>query len=160
MAAEFDIEALLARFSPEKVQKDSQSGAYTIKDFSQKGRDQRNLFVQQLFDQFPIRLIWLKDLNEQVRNTLGSPLSTAGGAGIWKLPSAITSAGLLDGLREGVWAIFFFPNSLQNVPPPPELLPMVPEEVIPILSKFVARVAILSWYDDTEWLIVSSPRHD
>lgn len=157
MTQDFDIEALIDGFPLSTVHKGRQPGVYEIKGGSKKVRAQRVDFVQQLFGRFPVRLIWLKDfLNENMKKTLGTPLSTSGGAGIWTLPDAVSLDQLLDGLYEGGWAMFFLPNPPQEVLKASEFLPIEPEEALSLLRTFGASVGILSWYDDIDWLIVSS----
>jgi hypothetical protein len=161
MTQDLDIEALVAGFPSGMVHKGPQPGVYEIKGGSKKERRPLRVdFIQQLFRRFPVRLIWLKDfLNENMKKTFGTPLSTSGGAGIWTLPDAVSLAQLLDGLYEGGWAIFFLPNHPQEVSSAPEFLPVEPEEALSLLRTFGASVVILSWYDDIDWLIVSSPQH-
>jgi hypothetical protein len=161
MTQDFDIEALLAGFPSSIVHKGPQPEIYEIKGGAKKGRRTLRVnFIQQLFERFPVRLIWLKDfLNENVKETLGTPLSTCGGAGIWALPDAVSSDQVLDGLHEGGWAMFFLPNPPQEVLKAPEFLPIEPEEALSLLRTFGASVGIFSWYDDIDWRIVSSPLH-
>jgi hypothetical protein len=160
MTQDFDIEALVAGFPSSMVQKGPQPGVYEIKGGSKEGRRPLRVdFIQQLFGRFPVRLIWLKGLNEDVRKALGTPLNTSGEAGIWILPDAVSSDQLVDGLYKGGWAMFFLPNPPQEVPRAPEFLPVEPEEALSLLRTFGASVGILSWYDDIDWLIVSSPQH-
>lgn len=160
MTQDFDIEALVDGFPSIQALQGPQPGVYKMKGISKKMHAQRIDFVQQLFERFPARLIWLKDFfNEDMRETLGTPLSTAGGAGIWILPNAVSPAQLLDGLYEGGWSMLFLPNPPQEVLKAPEFLPFEPEEALSLLRTFGASVVILSWYDDIDWLIVSSPQH-
>jgi hypothetical protein len=159
MTQDFDIEALVDGFPSSMVHKGPQPGVYEIKGGSKKERRPLRVdFIQQLFGRFPVRFIWLKDLNQDVRKALGTPLSTSGEAGIWTLPDTVSLAQLLDGLYEGGWAMFFLPNPPQEVLKAPEFLPVEPEEALSLLRTFGASVGILSWYDDIDWLIVSSPR--
>jgi hypothetical protein len=159
MTQDFDIEALVGGFPSIKVHQGPQPGVYEMKGGSKKVGDQRVDFVQQLFGRFPVRLIWLKDLNEDIRKALGAPLSTSGKAGIWPLPDEVSLAQLLDGLYEGGWAMFFLSNPPQEGLKAPEFLPIDSEEALSLLRTFDASVVILSWYDDIDWLIVSSPQH-
>ena len=160
MTQDFDIGALVAGFPSSMVHKGRQPGVYEIKGGSKKERRPLRVdFVQQLFERFPVRLIWLKILNEDVRKTLGTPRSTSGEAGIWTLPDAVSLAQLLDGLGEGGWAMFFLPNLPQDVQKAPEFLPIKHEEALSLLRTFGASVGIFSWYDDIDWRIVSSPHH-
>lgn len=160
MTHDFEIEALVVGFPSIKVHQGPQPGVYKMKGISKKVSDQKTDFVQQLFGKFPVRLIWLKDFwNEDVRKTLGTPLSSSGGAGIWNLPDAVSLPQLLDGLYEGGWAMFFLLNFPQDVPKAPEFFPAKPKEMLSLLHSFGASVGILSWEDDIEWLIVSSPQH-
>jgi hypothetical protein len=159
MTQDFDIEALVAGFPSIKVHQGPQPGVYEMKGGSKKVGAQRVDFVQQLFGRFPVRLIWLKNLNEDVRKALGAPMSTSGEAGIWTLPDEVSLAQLLDGLYEGGWAMFFLPNPPQKVQEAPEFLPIKPEEALSLLRTFGVGVGIFSWYDDIDWLIVSSPQH-
>ena len=160
MTQDFDIEALVDGFPSSMVHKGPQPGVYEIKGGSKKERRPLRVdFIQQLFGRFPVRLIWLKDLNENMKKTFGAPLSTSGGAGIWTLPDAVSSAQLVDGLYEGGWAMFFLQNLPHEVPRAPEFLPIEPEEAVSPLRTFGASVVILSWYDDIDWLIVLSPQH-
>jgi hypothetical protein len=161
MTQDFDIEALVAGFPSSMVHKGPPPGVYEIKGGSKEvRRPLRVEFIQQLFERFPVRLIWLKDfLKENMKETLRTPLSTCGGAGIWALPDEVSLAQLLDGLYEGGWAMFFLPNPPQKVQEAPEFLPIKPEEALSLLRTFGASVGIFSWYDDIDWLIVSSPQH-
>ena len=149
MTQDFDIEALLAGFPSSIVHKGPQPGVYEIKGGAKKGRRTLRVnFIQQLFERFPVRLIWLKILNEDVRKTLGTPRSTSGEAAIWTLPDAVSLAQLLDGLGEGGWAMFFLPNLPQDVQKAPEFLPIKHEEALSLLRTFGASVGIFSWYGE------------
>ena len=159
MTHNFSIEAIVADFAPTIAHKDH-PGVYEMKGGFKKAGAQKVEFIQLLFRQFPIRLIWLKDVNKDPARTLGKPLSTRGEASLWMLPDTISLPQLFDGLYEGGWAMFFLPNTPQQVPTPPEFIPTKPEEVRKLLSTLGASIGILSWYDDIEWLIVSSVEHN
>lgn len=156
MKSEFDITKLVADLAPAKVRKTSQPGVFEVK-FARKAKEQKVLLLQRLYAAFPVRLLWLSDfLNEQLRHSLGNPLSTKGGAAVWMLP--ISPATLLDGLDEGSWAIFFLNDAPQNAPELPKVLWPEPGTEFSLLSRFSAEVGILSSEDDIEWTIISSPK--
>ena len=159
MTQDFNIEALVAGF-PSIVERKGHPGVYEMKGDSKKVEAQKVNFIQQLFGLFPVRLVWLKNVDKDLKRTLGNPLSIGGEASLWVLPDTISLAQLLDGLFEGGWAMFFLRNSPQHVPATPEFLPTRPEEVRLLLRTLGASVGVLSWYDDIEWLIVSPIRQN
>lgn len=149
-----DLEALVAGFSSTIVPTAS-PGVYEMNGGSKRVEAQKADFLQLLFRRFPTRLLWLKDVDENLKAMLGSPLSTVGGASLWMLPDRISLTEFLNELYEGGWAMFFLLNPPQHVPTPVEFLPTKPEEVRLLLREVGASIGILSWYDDIEWLIVS-----
>lgn len=159
MTQYFNMEVLIADFPSIMASKDH-PGFYEMKGGSQKFEPQRVDFVRQLFDLFPVRLIWLKGADEDLKKSLGVPVSTAGEACLWMLSDATSLTKLLNNLYEGGWAIFFLRNFPQHVPTTPELLPTKPDEVRLLLHTLSASVGILSWYDDIEWLVVSPIRQN
>lgn len=159
MAQDFNIETLLGGF-PSNVFRKTQPGVYEVKGGSKRVGAQKADLLQQLFRQFPNRLLWLKDVDEDLKSMLGSPLSIAGGASLWVLTDATSLTELFNELYEGGWAMFFLPHPPRCVPTPPESLPTNHEDVRPLLRTLGASVGILSWYDDIEWLIVSLIHQD
>lgn len=157
MKSEFDIETMVAGATATNVKKTAQSGVFEV-EFPRKAKAQKVLLLQRLYAAFPVRLLWLGDfLNEQLRPLLGTPISTNGGAAIWKLPDAMTPATLLDDLYEGSWAMFFMHTVPMDAPKLPEdLWPETGRETS-LLPRFSAEVGILSSEDDVEWTIISSP---
>lgn len=154
----FDIEAVVAGLAPAKVRKTSPSGSFEV-TFPRSGITQKTLLLQRLYDVFPVRLLWLCDfLNEQVQRSLGTPMSTRGGAAIWTLPTSISPAILLQCLAEGSWAMFFLPDVPKNVPELPEVLRPEMGSEASLLSRFSSEVGILSFEDDVEWTIISSAK--
>ena len=150
----FNIEALVGGF-PSIIARKDHPGIYEMKGGSKKAGAQKVDFIQQLFGLCPIRLIWLKNVDKGLAKALGNPLSTSGEANLWMLSDTISLPQFLDGLFEGGWAMFFLRNSPQHKPTPPEFLPTKLEDVRILLRAFGASAAILSWYDDIEWQIVT-----
>lgn len=154
MTHNFDIEALVAGF-PSTIVRKVYPGVYEMKGGSKRVGAQKADFLQQLFRRFPTRLLWVKDVDEDLKAMLGSPLSTVGGASLWVVTDRTSLTELLSELYEGGWAMFFLPNPPQHGLAPSEFLPSKPEEVRLLLREVGASIGVLSWYDDIEWLIVS-----
>jgi hypothetical protein len=158
MESKFDIEAVVANLAPAKVRRASPSGIFEV-TFPRKGIIQKTLLLQRLYDVFPVRLLWLCDfVNEPVRRSLGTPMSTNGGAAIWTLPTAISPAILVDCLGEGSWAMFFLRDAPKSVTKLPEVLRPETGSEVSLLAMFSGEVGILSFEDDVEWTIISSAK--
>lgn len=118
----------------------------------------RMQILSELRSKFPGMFLWLReDPSKEVRMRLGEPLSEASGAAFWRLsPEEIGKT--LEGLYEGGWAIFFSPaeDALPRVVP--EMLPTKPFELRLLVGELGAAAAVVSWYDDLEW-IIAFPRN-
>ncbi len=156
MGSGFDIKTLVADLAPAKVRETLQAEVLDIK-FAGIAAAQKVILLQRLYAAFPVRLLWLCDfLNDQLRRSLGTPMSENGGAAIWMVPASMSPATLLDSLHEGSWAIFFLHMAPQDAPRLPQVLWPKSGEEVSLLSRFSARVGVLSSEDDVEWTIISA----
>ena len=157
MSSESQIERVIKSLPHGVVRQSKHPHVLEIK-WRRKGSETHRLqLVQQLCERSPVVLIWLKDLNEEIRKTLGTPMCTSGGAGFWLLSKATSLSLLLDGLDEGGWALFFFSKLPEDSLKVPEFLCAKPEDVGSMLHATGAKAVILSWYDDIEWLVAFEP---
>ena len=156
MSSESPMEMILKSLPRGVVQQTKHPYVFEINwgAFRRKQAEPHKLqLVQQLRERLPFGLIWLKDLNEEVRKTFGPAICTSGEAGFCLLSNTTSLSQLLDGLDEGGWALLFFSKLPEESLRVPEFLPAKSEDVVSMLHATGAKIAILSWYDDIEWLV-------
>jgi len=112
--------------------------------------------IEALRDHFVRSLLWINELNEDLRRT--GPLrptvaSSVHTVGDWYELDGESVGELLEQLYRGGWGMFFL--DVAETPTRPQLLPVEPDEVKEFVSKVATHgVVIVSWYDDRTWVAV------
>jgi len=156
-----DLESLLQGLPRTMVHPTKEPHVYTLKrarkDRRETSDSPRRRFIAQLRTHLPAGLLWLNELQEDVAASLGDPVGKSGDTGFWSVPDDPPFDRLLDHLHVGAWALFFYAAAPEPTPDVPSPLLTESGDVTALLEKTQASAAILSWYDDVEWLVAFRP---
>jgi hypothetical protein len=100
----------------------------------------------------PVVYVVLDDWNADVAANLGDPAATVGTFRVWML-SSTSPAELTRELYRGAWAMIFFRWSPPAPPAFSEVLPRDPGQLVRMVEEMGAFAAIVSWFDDLEWMV-------
>jgi hypothetical protein len=116
--------------------------------------NERMALMQDLISAFPNVYLWrsTEDADRDLDALLGSPSAQTDAALVWKIEAGSIQK-VLEQLYEGGWAMFFFASPSVNLAAFPEKLETKPEGLRQLTSRTGTDVTLVSWYDDTEWLI-------
>ena len=104
--------------------------------------------IRELQEHYPLVFFWSKDHDEHELAALGMPHASSGGARVWRIQND-----RLPDLSAGGWALFFMRGDLTQPLSVPGFLPTEPAQTVALLATVGAGAAILSWYDNMEWLV-------
>jgi hypothetical protein len=102
--------------------------------------DERRSMLRTFTEKWRHTALWLSD----IYNRTGA---------LWSFPPPSELPSIVDPLDEGGWAVMFFDEQPESVLPEYTRVPSKPKDVTKMLAELRASAAIISWYDDTEWIV-------
>lgn len=121
-----------------------------------KGIEERKMVVLSICQKFRYLALWLSDIygpdqkqsivNLAIRKTIG-----------WSFPSQSEVISVIEDLSEGGWGLFFFDRDPRSSLNALSILPTDARSLLELLEIVSAGAAIISWYDDNEWIVACAP---
>lgn len=110
-------------------------------------------FLNELRVDMPSIFLWA-NVDHIAGSLIGSAEYTSDQRSIWRLQSDIKFETLLGNESDLGWALFYFAEKNGDAPQVPDMLPTDSVELALLAIKMKVDVMIVSWYDDTEWLVI------
>lgn len=115
-----------------------------------QGEDEKRRLVEWLAGQYAWCGLWLDGWNAELAGALGSPGALSSGTGTLLSIRPPELPGLLLELHQGYWGLFFGRASCRNAI---RALPADATALRQAMRVMNASAAIVSWYDDINWLV-------
>ena len=125
-----------------------------ISKISGKLNLKQHSLVDELRRQHPYAYLWITSWNEGLLKKVQTSRWEQVSNNLWLIPREESTKKFLHQSYEGAWGLLFCDQPF-SATISLEYLPLKPVEIENFLNSSNAVVAIISWYDDTEWFIGS-----
>ena len=107
----------------------------------QEAKRERNAIVTSLMGKFPFLALY-SSLDCPAERELW-----------WSFPTSTDILSTLESLYEGGWSLFFFDRNPAGLAATIDVIPTDGNGVLKLCDSIGSRAAIVSWFDDREWIV-------